>query len=106
MHEAYMKYLFIKIKMKISFMAFIRQETIAELWLRQMLKTHKYLSETNQIFVTKRTLEEEQVVQKVMEGNIKYCMEIMIKAQMKKRKNSAMIHTDSMLSDVGSDDEE
>lgn len=61
-------------------MAFIRQETIAELWLRQILKTHKFLTDTNQIFEIRRTAEEEQVVGKVLEGNIKYCMEIIIKA--------------------------
>lgn len=87
-------------------MAFVRQETIAELWLRQILKTHNYLSETNQIFVARRTLEEEQVVSKVMEGNIRYCMEIMIKAHMKKKKNMAMVHCSSMISDVDSEDTE
>lgn len=86
MHEAHLKYLFIKIKMKISFTAFVRQETIVELWLKQILKTHKYLSDTNQVFTEQRTKEEDKVMAKIMEGNIKYCLEIIMKAQMKKQK--------------------
>lgn len=88
MHETYTKYLFIRIKMKISFMAFIRQETIAELWLRQIMKSHKHLTDTNQIFAVKRTKDEEKVVNKIKDGNIRYCLEIIMKAQMKKMKTS------------------
>lgn len=102
MHEAYLKYLFIKMKMKISFTAFIRQETIVELWLKQILKTHKFLVDTNQIYTVRRTRDEEKVVHKIMEGNIKYCLEIVMKAQSRKKKNTAVIHVDCANSDQSS----
>lgn len=55
------------------------------------MKTHNYLVDSNQIFCEKRTKDEERVVGKIMEGNIKYCLELLMKAMMKKRKNTAMI---------------
>lgn len=89
MHEGYMKYLFVKIRIKMSFIAFMRQETLTELWLKQILKTLNYIRDSGQVFYEARTRDEEKVVSKIMEGNIKYCLEIIQKAQAKKLKHTA-----------------
>lgn len=55
--------------------------------------------DTNQIYTVRRTRDEEKVVHKIMEGNIKYCLEIVMKAQSRKKKNTAVIHVDCANSD-------
>jgi len=65
-----------KIKMKLSFIAFQRQETIVELFLKQIVKTIKLLSAAgegeNQ--VEPRTKEEEEVLSKIKVGSMRSCL--------------------------------
>ena len=75
--------------MKLSFTAFSRQETMAELWLKQILRTHKYLTDTDQIFTEERTEDELELVSKITDGNIKYCLGLVINIETEKRKTRA-----------------
>lgn len=57
----YRKYRVMKVRMKISFMAFLKNQTIIEIWMYAILKTLRYLRHFNQVRV-KMILKERDIL--------------------------------------------
>ena len=50
MRKVYLKYLIMRIRSKISFMAFMKRQTILELFIKAILRSYNHLTMTKQIF--------------------------------------------------------
>lgn len=49
MENVYIRYSIMRVRLKISYHCFLKDMTLAELWMTQIMKSFKYLSESTQI---------------------------------------------------------
>ena len=69
--KVHKKYMILRIRFKISFIAFINRKTVIELFLYQIKKSHKQLSNGGHIpFYDPNLLEKIRLFEKVVTGNV------------------------------------
>lgn len=49
MENVYIRYSIMRVRLKISYQCFLKEVTLVELWMIQIMKSFKYLSESTQI---------------------------------------------------------
>lgn len=87
MRKVYMKYLLLKVKMKISFSALLKNMTIKELWMTQILNSFKYLRDSGQLLVKEEigNKDQHEIFKSILRGEIDFCLKLLIKYNLDKQ---------------------
>jgi len=52
MENVYLKYCIMRVRLKVSYHCYLKDYTLTELWMKQIQKSFKFLSESSQIPLT------------------------------------------------------
>lgn len=78
MYKVYLNYNIMRVRMKVSFACYMKNFTLVEVWMNQIMNSYKFLTQTGQIYRNIHNHEEEMLFDAIPKLKIPDCLKKVI----------------------------